>query len=352
MKCKVCGREIEKARGAGRPRTVCEGCSSAYRKATKSAICPICNALMSPRSSVCRRCKKQSTALKRSANANKCVSCGKDISGAATRCRQCYGVTRRKRSQYTCLGCGRVFYKGSSDNDAHKYCSRECSFRHRGNKVTCEVCGSSKGPTGQCKRCYPPRDTRRECCECNQLHKRSSKYCSALCHSIAKLMAGYRYVGNQWLHYTLKRGVKTCSVCDARIEVGSHYRASMYTCNKCVRRAARKVREHRKRTQTKTGDVITIDRLFARDNGRCCICGCSVHVVRGFHRSPANMATIGHCIALSVGGVHEWGNVMLECFMCNSLKGACEHYPSPTSDVGIGDDNLPHPGVRRFDGTC
>jgi 5-methylcytosine-specific restriction endonuclease McrA len=56
---------------------------------------------------------------------------------------------------------------------------------------------------------------------------------------------------------------------------------------------------------------VTLDTIWARDNGRCCICG--VHVAR-------ELATLEHKIPVSKGGQHVPSNLGAAHRNCNSKK--------------------------------
>lgn len=71
------------------------------------------------------------------------------------------------------------------------------------------------------------------------------------------------------------------------------------------------------RFKAKGGDYSDMDRidlisLFARDEGRCGICGEDVEF---------DAASVDHIKPVSAGGAHKWGNVQLAHIVCNSRKG-------------------------------
>lgn len=72
----------------------------------------------------------------------------------------------------------------------------------------------------------------------------------------------------------------------------------------------------RKRRAIKAGVVamsgITMDAVYKRDNGMCCICGNWV---------PRTDATIEHLYPLSRGGSHTLRNVGTAHNRCNNVKG-------------------------------
>ena len=71
---------------------------------------------------------------------------------------------------------------------------------------------------------------------------------------------------------------------------------------------------------------ITIEKLYKKSNGVCALCGgqCdwSDHVINdGTFVVGAMYPSIDHVKPISRGGLHEWSNVQLAHFSCNSKKG-------------------------------
>lgn len=64
---------------------------------------------------------------------------------------------------------------------------------------------------------------------------------------------------------------------------------------------------------------VSLAEIFARDRGRCKICGCELSMdTKWPHpRTP----TRDHVVPLSKGGTHERGNLQLACAECNIRKG-------------------------------
>jgi 5-methylcytosine-specific restriction endonuclease McrA len=83
-------------------------------------------------------------------------------------------------------------------------------------------------------------------------------------------------------------------------------------------KAAQAVKSKRRQLREKNaerieGEDVSLDAIFARDNGLCSIC--RLPVVRG-------QASLDHVIPLSEGGSHTEENVRLAHKRCNSKKGA------------------------------
>lgn len=97
--------------------------------------------------------------------------------------------------------------------------------------------------------------------------------------------------------------------------------------NKKAERKRRELRrEKRIKTNGKMDSGISIQRVYARDNGVCYLCGkrCdfSDHKItkEGYFIVGNNYPSIEHVIPLSKGGTHTWDNVRLAHMICNSLK--------------------------------
>lgn len=101
-------------------------------------------------------------------------------------------------------------------------------------------------------------------------------------------------------------------------------------CRKENERLYRRERDRKKETIRRKrcagGDwSITLKELFQRDDGVCHICGkpCDWEDYReesGAFIAGNDYPSIDHVIPLSRGGAHEWSNVRLAHFICNSIK--------------------------------
>lgn len=101
------------------------------------------------------------------------------------------------------------------------------------------------------------------------------------------------------------------------------------TCEECkkeTRREENRRRETIRRQRCTGGDwSINLKELFQRDDGVCHICGkpCDWEDYReesGAFIAGDDYPSIDHVIPLSRGGAHEWSNVRLAHFICNSIK--------------------------------
>lgn len=63
----------------------------------------------------------------------------------------------------------------------------------------------------------------------------------------------------------------------------------------------------------------TLALVFARDNGRCYLCGETCSPLGAAH-ADCKRPTIDHVMPLSAGGLHAMANCRLACFRCNRHK--------------------------------
>jgi 5-methylcytosine-specific restriction endonuclease McrA len=96
----------------------------------------------------------------------------------------------------------------------------------------------------------------------------------------------------------------------------------------CSNKRHNRVKENRRRIKIDgvlIDNDITLQALFNRDNGVCHICGgvCDWGDKRESNGTVIcgnNYPSIDHVKPLSLGGLHEWGNVRLAHRLCNSKK--------------------------------
>jgi len=102
-------------------------------------------------------------------------------------------------------------------------------------------------------------------------------------------------------------------------------------CDQCKKKARRKQdrrKETKRRMRCKGGDwSISLEKLYERDKGICYLCGClcnwdDCQWKDGVFIVGPTYPSVEHVVPLSKGGTHEWKNVKLACFICNSKKGA------------------------------
>lgn len=110
----------------------------------------------------------------------------------------------------------------------------------------------------------------------------------------------------------------------------SERKGVLYCSATCARRehdAIKKDKRIRKIASIIVDKDITVESLYEISNGKCALCGgdCNWgdHVIRddGTFVVGAMYPSIDHIKPISKGGLHEWSNVQLAHFGCNSKKG-------------------------------
>ena len=110
----------------------------------------------------------------------------------------------------------------------------------------------------------------------------------------------------------------------------SERKGVLYCSATCARRehdAIKKDKRIRKIASIIVDKDITVESLYEISNGKCALCGgdCNWgdHVIRddGTFVVGAMYPSIDHIKPISKGGLHEWSNVQLAHFACNSKKG-------------------------------
>lgn len=119
-----------------------------------------------------------------------------------------------------------------------------------------------------------------------------------------------------------ERLTKTCVVCG---EVFVALQEKQKTCSlKCQKKWNH--RRFKKRLKGKiVDDDITLEALYRKDLGVCYLCGCQCDwedktIINGNTIVGDTYPTVEHVLPLSKGGLHEWKNVRLACFKCNTIK--------------------------------
>jgi len=117
--------------------------------------------------------------------------------------------------------------------------------------------------------------------------------------------------------------MRQCANCGALFVGGTKYCST-----RCMHRANEERKEINRRVRIKERLVdkdITLEKLFARDNGTCYLCGglCEWDdCIRAddYFIAGEKYPSIDHVVPLARGGEHSWNNVRLAHFKCNSIK--------------------------------
>lgn len=107
-------------------------------------------------------------------------------------------------------------------------------------------------------------------------------------------------------------------VCEECGTVFTSKRNNARFCPDCRRRRANNHKDHRITKDKKVDKDITLRKLYARDEGRCWICGelCDINAEPNSQVYPS----IDHVLAISQGGEHSWANVRLAHRGCNNKR--------------------------------
>lgn len=119
---------------------------------------------------------------------------------------------------------------------------------------------------------------------------------------------------------------RSCTWCGKPYMTTYKWRSSF--CSKKCQNAAAKANRKRRLKGKIVDKNISLQKVDKRFNHRCALCGGKVdwndYTIDkdGDFIAGPNYPSIDHIVPLSQGGMHEWNNVQLAHFYCNSIKGA------------------------------
>lgn len=317
--CERCGKEMPPRKAArGRPAKYCSSkCRRGERRplpcARQCQKCGVAFASRYERQFCSESCRWPTFVLS-------CVSCGGEFSSshARTKCcsRACARNARGKQPKtYACLRCGNPFrrkrFPGGSTSCGKKYCSRDCAFAARREKLPCAA-----RPTEQAAKC------RRELERWRRERER--------------LIAEE---ADRWMPNRPPPG-RLCPDCESSWIYPQRGRRCCAECSKHKRKAARRrnrrrIRRlhggdnHRKRCRRYGAPYTPIKNqaIYDRDGWACQLCG--VELLRKYLRTSAGIdprsPTLDHIIPLCLGPDspgHVESNVQAACWDCNTRRGA------------------------------
>lgn len=206
-----------------------------------------------------------------------------------------------------CATCGR-WWIPAVQNRRGQFCSGEChewwrSFTARAiaagrqRRAAPKPAPTSAVPWAQCLWCehwFVGRNGRKYC----------SPVCAAAFHPYKKRVSPISY--------------GDCVECGASF-VRRSGQLGDFCSPVCSKRARKRDRKHRMRSNGGLGDSITIYKLAERDGWKCHLCGKKVSRRRGNHPGAPS---IDHLIPIGRGndGPHTWDNVALAHRRCNSER--------------------------------
>jgi hypothetical protein len=187
-----------------------------------------------------------------------------------------------------CVYCGGEFVGRTDGRRPGLCCSTKCAARLRfqqrpkpRNTIPCPRCGAEFWPWK------------------NGKHPR--KYCSATCAIQPKQPTP-----------VIVKPTHPCLWCKEQTARPKFCTFDCYT-------RASAGRKHLRKRQLKSGEVVSLPDIYARDNGVCQLCHRRVRA--GLPPLHPMAATLDHIIPLRKGGTHTRANVQLAHRSCNSAKG-------------------------------
>lgn len=240
--------------------------------------------------------------------------------------------TRQQRAHMrllSCTHCHKEFRERARGKDSNVYCSRRCAnseYSSRLREKSCTRCGLMFKPTGStqlvCLPCAAPTVTVcavyfHQCRQCDKTFcsGRANKrtFCGMDCRYMASLAAQHeRYMSQPPV-------TKTCQHCAKAFTVVIR-KHKLFCSERCARRSSGREDKHRRRTliTSQPRETVRLGVVLNRDAGICQICRKPVKDVAVPHpKAP----TLDHIIPLSQGGAHQYRNVRLAHFICNSRRG-------------------------------
>lgn len=326
--CVVCGENVPKANDRGRPRKYCsDACRRAFalskgevERLIAHGTCLQCGGttrIVVSTGMAKRFCSRScSTKWKRRQNPWKCSVCGgSERTGSICANRDCQVALGYRKPLEPCIHCKRLFTR---KNDRIGYCSVACASEAVRTKHGCKRRRGDNTPVGWCSECGKlivgmPR--RRQCFSCKQGVVRN-RYRE---HARIKRREIHR---ETWVFQAAWCKCNECGKVWWAFERASRRKFCSERCS--TRELKRSTNNHRKRAR-KWGvayETIRLADLMARDSGRCVVCGVKVKRTKKHNK---RRATLGHIVPVSKGGPHTWDNVQLECWQCNTSKGAVTH---------------------------
>lgn len=179
--------------------------------------------------------------------------------------------------------------------------------------VRCLKCGDEFEISGITFRKKKPGETIR-CLNCERIEKEKKRQ-EAESIKQGKLDIKANQITGKQIKF------KVCECCGA-LYVGEN---NKYCSEQCKRKSANRKKEKRINKTNTVDKNITLEKLFKRDKGVCYLCGgkCDWNdfkIVNGNFIVGGTYPTVEHIFPLSRGGLHEWSNVKLACFACNTKK--------------------------------
>lgn len=239
-----------------------------------------------------------------------CVECGEGFTshpkarGQRFCSRACLYRERDRRRLTTrdCFWCGTPFT--SHPHKGQRVCSTQCSVNLRKSEAGELVTALRWTECGSCGVVFlPPHGSPRilcsETCAADRLRDQQREWNKANRPYVRKV-----YEPQQ------------CEWCAATFTPRTD--PHLYCSSRCSHSAAKERRDQAKRNAFV--ERVIRAKVYERDDWCCQLCGKQVN--RTASVPHPNAPTLDHILPISKGGTHEYANVQLAHFMCNSIKGS------------------------------
>lgn len=125
-----------------------------------------------------------------------------------------------------------------------------------------------------------------------------------------------------------QRRWKECKECGKKFYDDSYGGQKLYCSDGCSRKSSNRLKDARRRKYKSNG---TLTKLYARDGGRCYLCGVTCdfndyQIVGGAFVVGPTYPTVEHVIPICRGGDDGDDNIKLACHRCNSAKSIRSSY--------------------------
>ena len=220
------------------------------------------------------------------------------------------------------VGCDRVSKDGRVICETHR--NRMRRFGSYSPVFVCPRCGTSFAREGRAgRRVFCSKQCRKEpearaCRECGVpfTSKCGSQLCSDACRKASNRVQ-QRVWNAEYRPATMHVRVGQCPRCGAVFE---GYENKVYCTPVCASRSQRARTKARRRARKAGAYVEDVwrSRVYERDGYVCQLCHKAVRMDKEVPHSRA--PTLDHVIPLAGGGMHEYANVQLAHFICNSRK--------------------------------
>lgn len=259
----------------------------------------------------------------------KCIICGKEFETSGStktcsdECRHVRLISKKyewryshtdinRRETKTCIVCGKSFLP--SKNSIQVTCSEECRKKHR-KELQRQRYGGDNWDDWLVKQKERGLEQRTIANEKKARRRQENERKKAIKYLVSVLKKRERKLKN---FRTAK-----CVVCG---EEFTTFNPKQVTCSKkCQKRY-----QHQKNDERYKGITIdkgiTLESVYKKDSGTCYLCGCKCNwedrTIRddGTFIVGKTYPTIEHVKPISKGGLHEWKNIRLACWQCNTIK--------------------------------